>query len=59
MATKDPGLISFTARTSRGSFEEYDRGASALSSGIEVALRGLNPATLDRRFKPAPELWRA
>ena len=44
---------------SRGTSADFDEAANALCRDIEVALKGLDPAILDRRFKPAQELWGA
>jgi len=44
---------------SRGSSADFDRAATALCAEIEEALTGLDPSILDRRFKPAQELWGA
>ena len=45
--------------TSRGSFADFDRAASALRAEIETALRSLDASDIDRRFKPPQELWGA
>lgn len=42
---------------SRGTHEELQAAASALSSEVVDALEALEPATLDDRFVPAQELW--
>ncbi len=41
----------------RGTLADFDKAASVLSSQIESALCELDPAQLDRRFKPSQELW--
>jgi hypothetical protein len=44
---------------SRGTSADFDEAANALCGDIEDALKGLDPAVLDRWFKPARELWGA
>jgi hypothetical protein len=44
---------------SSGTFADFDRAAKGICAEIEEALKGLDPSTLDRRFKPPSELWGA